>query len=319
MTTATLPPMDDQPQLADMVRILDVAAEMRSDRELASREFAVDDAKQLLRERLLASARLTGDTATPAEIDAAIEQYYQSLYTFKEPRWRLAIVMAHMYVRRIGITVVTVLLTAGLCIGWTLFNPASGRLSSSAQQAKRWTAELHDVELLGSAVKTGARDPQVAARVDELMIRLHAAQEQHNPVAVQEVRHQLSEWQSMLAEEFEVRIVTDPNSKSGIDRYFNDSSGKRVSGYYLIVQAHTADGRVLPRAIHNVETGQAETVSIWGEYVPDEVWERIKADKKSDGILDETLFAVKQRGELTPQIVMNGVAKEGVRRQITKW
>ena len=83
--------------------------------------------------------------------------------------------------------------------------------------------------------------------------------------------------------------------------------------------AHTADGRVLPRAIHNVETGQAETVSTWGEYVPDEVWERIKADKKSDGILDETLFAVKKRGELTPQIVMNGVAKVGVRRQITRW
>ena len=125
-----------------------------------------------------------------------------------------------------------------------------------------------------------------------------------------------------LDEAYEIRVVNDPKNpkvKSAIDHYYEDKTGKRVSGYYLIVQAKAPDGRLLPHQVTDAETGETKQVTTWGESVPNEVYERLKADKLADGILDETLFAVKKRGELSPQIVMKGVSADGAaRRQITR-
>jgi len=320
ISTPSTPLPDDQLQIADMVRILDVAAEMRSDREMASREFAVDETKQLLRERLLESSRLTGDSATPEEIDAAIEHYYQSLYTFREPTWSFSVALAHLYVRRVRLALATVGVVLAVAVGWLLFNPSSGWLSPSARYESQLQATVHDVQSLATSLQSEAVDPQATLLIQEQVARLNVAVEKRDLATVQAVRQQLLQWQTILEEEYEVRVVSDPKAKSGMDRYFTDRSGKRVSGYYLIVEAHTADGRVVSRPVKNAETGRTETVKIWGESVPDEVWERIKADKKSDGILDETLFSVKKRGYLAPQIQMKGVSdSDATRRQITHW
>ena len=358
------PPLDDQPQLADLVRILDVAAEMRADRELATRELAVDETKEMLRERLLASAKLTGDTATPEEIQAAIEHYYQSLHTFREPRWSMTVALAHLYVRRVRLFLATTAVLV-LVVGWSLTSPTPPTprpLTSSVTPAKSIptvpavpistdnsskeagleirptnktmkTPEatenvsppvdpiqslLRNVESLATTMQEGTVDPSATELIHEQLARLHVAAKVPDLSAMQEVRQQLLKSQAVLDEEYEVRVLSDPKAKSGMDRYFKDSEGKRVSGYYLLVEAHSAGGRLLPRPVTNAETGKTETVTTWGESVSDEVWERIKADKKADGILDETLFAVKKRGQLTPQIVMKGVSGNG-RRQITRW
>ena len=62
-------------------------------------------------------------------------------------------------------------------------------------------------------------------------------------------------------------------------------------------------------------------MSRWGEQVPTEVWERLKADKVSDGILNERKFALKKPGELAPQVVMPGESGQPLARdaQITRW
>ena len=61
--------------------------------------------------------------------------------------------------------------------------------------------------------------------------------------------------------------------RAAIDRYYTDTSGKRVSGYYVIVKAHDDRGRLLTRRIHNNESDQYEKVKRWGERVPAEVYE----------------------------------------------
>ena len=81
------------------------------------------------------------------------------------------------------------------------------------------------------------------------------------------------------------------------------------------------DGKVLRRRIRNAETGKTQTVSTWAERVPQAVYERIQSDKQSDGVLDETLFAVKKPGEPDLEVVLKGESNEPVQRtsQITKW
>ena len=106
---------------------------------------------------------------------------------------------------------------------------------------------------------------------------------------------------------------------TGFNRQYNDKHGQRLSGHYLIVEARDRLGRVLLRSVTDAETGRTERVRTWAELVPGDVFERIKADKQADGILDETLFAVKKRGQLTPQVVIPGIDANSPRRQLTHW
>jgi len=123
------------------------------------------------------------------------------------------------------------------------------------------------------------------------------------------------------SEVYEVRIVSGADRQSGIDRYFTDEQGTRQPAYYLIVQAVTPDGEILPRRIRNAETGQIETVTTWGERVPAAVYERIKSDKQIDGVLDETPFAVKRAGTTELEIVLPDETNTPISRggQITDW
>jgi hypothetical protein len=321
VSSPSLPSASEQPSIADLVRILDVAAEIRADRELASREFAVDETRKMLRERLLESARLTGDPVTPAEVDAAIEQYFQSLYTFREPRWSLSVLLAHAYVRRIWIALAGCVLMAIVSGGWVLFNSSSGLLSPTARESRQIISAGEQCEALGKQLLASSTDPQFKPLVDEQLTNVKLAAESRDRQSLTEIRQRFEQWQATLAEEYEIRIVADPKRQSGARRDFEDKEGKRVSGYYLIVEALTPSGKTLSRKLINAETQKVETVQSWGERVPQAVYERIRDDKKSDGILDERLFAVKRRGHLEPEVVIKDAAGKPITRsaQITHW
>ncbi len=247
MSATTSPssiPSGSDPSLADLVRILDVAAEMRADRELASREFAVDETRKMLRERLLASARLTGDPVTPAEVDAAIEQYFQSLYTFHEPRWSFSLLLAHAYVRRMWVAFAGAAVLVVVTGSWALFNPSSGLLSPTARAARQVTTLVATNKELGELLLASSHDPAVKSLVDEQLANLKLAAASGDRAALDEIRRRFVLWKATLGEEYEIRIVADSKRQSGIRRDFEDKDGKRVSGYYLIVEARTTDGRV---------------------------------------------------------------------------
>jgi hypothetical protein len=89
----------------------------------------------------------------------------------------------------------------------------------------------------------------------------------------------------------------------------------------LIVEARTSDGTALKRRVHNIETGKDKEVTKWAERVPKEVYDRLARDKKEDGVLNETTFAVKRRGEAEEQVTMPGADGKPLTRlgQITEW
>ena len=86
--------------LAETLRIMDVARELREQREQARRELDVDEAKTELTEKLLAAASLTGESLTADDARAAVEHYYDSLHAYREPPFGLSMAAAHLYVRR---------------------------------------------------------------------------------------------------------------------------------------------------------------------------------------------------------------------------
>jgi hypothetical protein len=239
------------------------------------------------------------------------------------------------------VTLVLVLALSG--VGWYMLHTAAGNFSrtvrSSRQAVQQATspadlskrlqdnAQARAAELEQSVrdmtehIKAVGRDAGIPQEIERLLGELDVAKQQNDEKSLTELRQRTTTLLNQLNESYEVHIVSGPNEKSGIDRYFEDAQGKRVSGYYVIVEARDAGGNPLPRRIRNAETQQIEQVTRWAERVPQEVYDRIKADKKSDGVLNETLFAVKQRGYQGEEIKLVGSDNQPLSRlgQITKW
>ena len=115
-----------------------------------------------------------------------------------------------------------------------------------------------------------------------------------------------------LRAEFMLRIVNRPGEASGVWR--EPMINKQARNDYLIVEAIAPDGRVLPRSILNEETGVTSTVDKWGVRVSNDVFEKVLADKRDNGIIERNIVGQKKRGYLDVDYVMPVLGGT-----ITKW
>lgn len=107
--------------LQETLRVMDVAREMRENRQSAEEMFRRDDLRIALRDKLLRTARMSGDSVTEAEIDAAIGQYMDRLHTFQPAEPGVSKFVAHLWVwrGRIAVGLATAASVAGAF--WFLF------------------------------------------------------------------------------------------------------------------------------------------------------------------------------------------------------
>ena len=86
--------------LQETLRVMDVARELRDQRQTAEEMFRRDDLRIQLRDKLVRTARMSGDEVTEEEIDAAIAHYFDSLHTYQEPQRGWKRFLAHTWVWR---------------------------------------------------------------------------------------------------------------------------------------------------------------------------------------------------------------------------
>ncbi|WP_168566239.1 DUF6384 family protein [Crateriforma spongiae] len=101
--------------LEETLRVMDVARELRDRRQTAEEMFRRDEVRQKLREKLMKTARLSGDNLTEAELDTAIQQYMDRLHTYQDPAPGMNSFLAHLWVRRhqVAWTLATIAAAAG--------------------------------------------------------------------------------------------------------------------------------------------------------------------------------------------------------------
>lgn len=299
-----------QLSIEEMSRIMDVAAALRRERKIASRELNRDQTRQMLRERLQEAADVSGDEITPAEIDFAIDQYFETQHEFKPPESGLETTMAHLYVLRGTIAKWAVVIAGGAVLWWSLFS--FGIMPGEARN-QRIANELYgQVRQTASAVEEMAVVPDVKARIVSLTKQAESYRDAGQVQELQAVAQEIAQQQAVLQQEYELQIAQSP--QTGIDRYV-EASGS-ISGYYLIVEARNTKGQPVKLPIRDAETGKIVRTSKWGEQVSKEVYDAVAADKQADGIVDQSTFAAKRRGEVDLQMKLPDAVRG---RQITKW
>lgn len=325
MANSSAPPSPStpgtNPSLDEMLEILDAAAEMRRDRDRVAEQLNFEQVKARLRERLVAAARASGEPARPEEIDAAIEQYFSRMHAFRDPPLGPEVVLAHVYVRRHALLAGLAAVLGILTLAWFLFLRPSAPLTLTGRTQKavaRLTAEI-DREVTEAAAM--AQDPAARSSIEQLKREASSFALQKNTIALDQVRARLDALGKQIEADYVVEIVREPGRRSGIDTYYTDAEGRRIAGYYLIVEARRPGGGKVPLPIRNEESGQTKTVTTWAERVPKEVYDRVAADKRADGRVDDYVYAVKRRGWLNEEIRMKGPDGQPLARlgQITEW
>ncbi|MBP7624763.1 MAG: hypothetical protein KA763_12390 [Xanthomonadales bacterium] len=108
----------------------------------------------------------------------------------------------------------------------------------------------------------------------------------------------LAEFERAMAQvdlAYTLRIVNRDGVQSGVWRYHEDAPGGK--NYYLVVEAIDAGGQVLSLPVTNEETQRTETVSRFAIRVPQSEYDKVKADKLDNGLIDEAMVGEKRRGE----------------------
>ena len=317
--TSAVPPEDLE--LEEMLEILDAATTLRKERERAHLALEVDETRRLLRERLLETAKVTGERISEAEVDAAIERYFTTLHAHEPPERGLQTALAHLYIRRGRVGAVLGGLTLWVGAIWWLFLSSLGPFSAEGRAARALAKAMEPIEAAHDELPAIALDPAVDALIEQRWDQALELRETGQTSGLESIAEELESLREELLEEYTAYVVSEPGERSGVIRDYTDDTGTVAAGTYLILEALDADDRPVRRRIRDAEKGSSRLVSRWGELVPEEVYARIEADKRADGIVDERLFGEKQRGQRTLDVRMLGTdgLPVPVRRQITEW
>ena len=114
--------------IAETLRVMDVASEIRRQQELVESEFHAGELKAKLRESLRAASAQTGEEISENQIEQAIAWYYDHLHKYRSPKSGLRTFFAHLYIRRgliFGISFLILFLVGG---GWLAWRSIAGLL-----------------------------------------------------------------------------------------------------------------------------------------------------------------------------------------------
>ena len=125
------------------------------------------------------------------------------------------------------------------------------------------------------------------ASLDELMLAMDV---------VDTLRHKELVLARVLSQ-YELHIVSRPGELSGLPPRISDANPS-VQNLYLLVEAVAPNGAKLTLPIKSEETQRTKRVDQWGLRVDEATYNRVRADKQDDGIIQNDLVGRKRRGVL---------------------
>lgn len=99
----------------------------------------------------------------------------------------------------------------------------------------------------------------------------------------------------IVGSRLELRVNPDGIGKTGVERTFEGSGGK---SWYIIASAVTTGSDTVDMFLKNRETGQFSLSTKFGVKVTQDKFKAVGLDKKDDGVVSDSLLAVKPLGSL---------------------
>jgi len=301
-------------KLDDIMLAMDVVDTLRHQETVANRELDDDARKAELVERLKKLYAGQGITVPDRIIADGVKALEESRFTYTPTPPSLGRTLATLWVMRRtwGLAIGGGVLALAIAVGGYSYVVVGG--AKRAAEAARIEITQTLPTALAKAAQTArdeAKAPDALARVAALETQGKAAVARTDAPAARAAIADLGGLTETLRQTWTVRIVTRPGVKSGVWRV---PPGRQSRNYYLIVEAIGPDGKAIPRAVTSEENQTTKTVTLWGQRVPQATYDRVAADKRDDGIIENADLGEKRRGDLA--VKWNMPVETGT---ITEW
>ncbi|WP_439530792.1 DUF6384 family protein [Pannonibacter sp.] len=288
-----------QPPLDDLMMAMDVVDTLRHDDALVQRELGKDTSDAALIARLREIYASQGISVPDHILEQGVSGLKQDRFVYAPPAAGLSRTLALAYIRR-GVIAkfggIALALIVAAVIGWQTLVVAPRERAAAALAQELTTDIPAEVARLTGAIDRLSQDPAALTQAVTLATDADRAIEAKDLTAARKAVADLAALEAELSTRFEVRIVSRPGTPTGVTRIPDVNRATR--NFYLVVEAIGPDGKALPRTIVSEEDRKPKTVTIWGQRVPEAVFNRIRDDKAKDGIVQDAVLGTKARGKL---------------------
>jgi hypothetical protein len=270
---------------------MDVVDTLRHKELVLARELSAEDRDAKLLEHLREIYRSQGIAVTDEILQRGVDALREERFAYPQPEPSFSRTLAHAYVTRgrwgkLAGTGVAALAVAAIAFQLFVRGPA-------LREATEVPAELASAY---AAVDAATDD---AAALDLARTQLaagEAAVAQGDFDAARAATNELETLSFRLNLEYDLRVVSRPGEQSGVWR--EPQVNRAARNYYLVVEAIAASGEPLRLPITSEEDGRTRGVRTWGLRVDEATYNRVAADKRDDGIIQDNVVGHKRRGVL---------------------
>jgi hypothetical protein len=268
-----------------------------------------------LRDNLRNLYRQQGIDISDNALETGIAAAVDGRFGYRPPRRGLGVRLARLYVVRdrwLPATVAVILMFA-ISFGGFFFVYRPWR-DAQAQQSQLELSQSMPatMDALYQAIYDETKVQQAANDALAIRDRGKAAAAKGDRAGAQQAISDLTLVRDRLRQDYQLKVVDGPNVKWGFWTF--PKSNSEATNYYLIVQPLDTQGKPETLPVRDEETGRIDTVSVWAERVPEEVYRAVEADKADDGVIEQNLVAVKDYGFLEPDYLVQALGG-----QLTRW
>ncbi|PXA99867.1 hypothetical protein DMC47_01350 [Nostoc sp. 3335mG] len=291
--------------LDEVMLAMDVVDTLRHRQDLVARELDGAAREAQLIEKLRDVYRQQGIEVPDHILRQGVDALAQSRFAYAPPAPGFGTTLARLYVsrKRWGRPVM-MLVGAALVLGIGYFGVVRPFQEGQAHQEQVQLTEglPAQMDALRQTIFEETKVQQAVIEADALVKRGKAFAEEGNKPGAETIVAELTALRDKLRQEYIVRVVNRSGISSVIWTFPEINTD--ATNYYAIVEAVGPDGNVLSLPITNEETGEVETVSIWGQRIPESLYNAIAADRRDDGIIQANEMGRKSDGFLEVEYQM---------------
>ena len=288
--------------LDEVMLAMDVVDTLRHDQAMLERDLNSEDREADLIARLREIYHAQGIEVPDHILKEGVAALEDERFVYHPPQPGFGTSLAKIYIHRGRWGKPLLALTALCAFVWTAYFA----LFEMPRQSQQKKTQIYLTQTLPDELQAARDDALAVAKTEPVKARINALYEDglaaaraEDSVQAKAISGQISELATDLRAAYAIRIVSRGDEYSGVFRI--PDSNESARNYYLIVEAVSPEGKVLPVTIISEEDQRTARTKIWGVRVPKSVFDSVSDDKRDDQIIQNAIIGAKARGDLDPK------------------
>jgi len=284
---------DNRVPLEDLMIAMDVVDTLRHREVMVDRELNATQRREKLIEKLREIYRSQGIDVSDEMLEDGVRALEEERFSFTPLSKNFSTKIAKLYVRREKwIKPVLTGISAVIVLGITYYMFS---IRPQKQEQEMLPIALNNYYSKIMQESKDSKATKMAKDLNDMAKRALGADEIDTAKEKIDVLRRLLE---RINERYTVQIVQELGKHSGIWRVPpNNPYGKN---YYLLVEGVNASNEKISVLVNNEENDRQEKEVRWGIRVDEETFNQVAQDKADDGIIQNRIVGVKEKGYLLP-------------------